>query len=96
MSDDNDEALGLLPGEQEFSAAADRVAAAVVAGGSARPSEADLLELYGLYKQATVGDCATPRPWFWHVPKLQQWCAAAALAGGGVLCDERRRARGRY
>ncbi|GBF98389.1 hypothetical protein Rsub_10784 [Raphidocelis subcapitata] len=79
--DDSDEALGLIPGEQEFSAAADRVAAAVIAGGAARPSEADLLALYGLYKQATAGDCATPRPWFWHVAKLQQWRAWNRLRG---------------
>ncbi|KOX78988.1 Acyl-CoA-binding protein, partial [Melipona quadrifasciata] len=29
---------------------------------SAPPSDADLLELYSLYKQATVGDCNTTRP----------------------------------
>ncbi|XP_043517093.1 acyl-CoA-binding protein-like [Frieseomelitta varia] len=29
---------------------------------SAPASDADLLELYSLYKQATVGDCNTTRP----------------------------------
>ncbi|CAK9818229.1 Putative acyl-CoA-binding protein [Anthophora quadrimaculata] len=29
---------------------------------SAQPAEADLLELYGLYKQAIIGDCNTLRP----------------------------------
>jgi diazepam-binding inhibitor (GABA receptor modulating acyl-CoA-binding protein) len=28
----------------------------------ARPSDQQLLELYGLYKQATVGDCNQPKP----------------------------------
>ncbi|XP_066591008.1 acyl-CoA-binding protein-like [Prorops nasuta] len=27
-----------------------------------QPTDADLLELYALYKQATVGDCNTARP----------------------------------
>ena len=27
-----------------------------------RPTNEELLELYGLYKQATVGDCDTSRP----------------------------------
>jgi acyl-CoA-binding protein len=77
---ETDEDLGLIPGEDAFSAAADRVAAAVVAGGP-RPGEADLLRLYGLYKQATLGDCNTRRPWFWHFAKLQQWCGGAARGG---------------
>ncbi|XP_031830365.1 acyl-CoA binding protein 1 [Nomia melanderi] len=29
---------------------------------SSQPSDVDMLELYSLYKQATVGDCNTPRP----------------------------------
>ena len=27
-----------------------------------RPSDNDLLILYGFYKQATIGDCNTPKP----------------------------------
>jgi acyl-CoA-binding protein len=84
---ETDEDLGLIPGEDAFSAAADRVAAAVVAGG-ARPSEAELLRLYGLYKQATLGDCGTPRPWFWQLAKLQQWCG---VTGGARLSNASQR-----
>lgn len=70
---ETDEDLGILPGEEEFSAAADRVAAAVVAGGAARPSEGALLRLYGLYKQATAGDCTASAPAIWHLRKWRQW-----------------------
>jgi acyl-CoA-binding protein len=68
---ETDEDLGMVPGEQAFSAAADRVAQAVVAGP--RPSESNLLQLYGLYKQATTGDCVERMPWFWHVAELKKW-----------------------
>jgi len=37
-------------------------AAADVKALTTRPSDADLLELYALFKQATVGDADTPRP----------------------------------
>jgi diazepam-binding inhibitor (GABA receptor modulating acyl-CoA-binding protein) len=30
-----------------------------------KPSDEDLLQLYGLYKQATIGDINIPRPAFW-------------------------------
>ncbi|KAI8464031.1 MAG: acyl CoA binding protein-domain-containing protein [Monoraphidium minutum] len=70
---ETDEDLGMLPGEQAFSAAADRVAAAVVAGP--RPSEADLLRLYGLYKHATAGDCGEPSPAFWRLAERKKWSA---------------------
>ena len=69
---ETDEDLGILPGEEEFSAAADCVAAAVVSGGP-RPSEGALLRLYGLYKQATAGDCGAPAPALWHLRKWRQW-----------------------
>ena len=80
---ETDEDLGLIPGEEAFSTAADRVAAAV--SGGARPSERDLLQLYGLYKQATTGDCDTPMPWPWMFGKLQQWCAVATGKSGCAL-----------
>ncbi|XP_065053174.1 acyl-CoA-binding protein-like [Rhopilema esculentum] len=31
---------------------------------AARPTDAEMLETYGLYKQVTVGDCNTERPGF--------------------------------
>lgn len=39
---------------QQFNKAAEEVKEL-----SSQPSDADLLELYSLYKQATVGDCNT-------------------------------------
>jgi acyl-CoA-binding protein len=70
---ETDEDLGIIPGEDAFSAAADRVAVAVIGGGPDKPSESDLLRLYGLYKQATAGDCTAGRPWFWQFGRRQQW-----------------------
>ena len=43
--------------EQQF-----QKAAKDVGNLKARPSDQQLLELYGLYKQATVGDCDQPKP----------------------------------
>jgi diazepam-binding inhibitor (GABA receptor modulating acyl-CoA-binding protein) len=41
----------------EFTAAADKVKRL-----KTKPSDQDMLEVYGLYKQATVGDINTERP----------------------------------
>lgn len=43
--------------EQEFRKAADDVSNMKI-----RPSDEELLKIYGLFKQATVGDCDTPKP----------------------------------
>ena len=37
------------------------------------PSDNDLLILYGLYKQATVGDCNTQRPGFLDFRGKSKW-----------------------
>ena len=37
-------------------------AAKDVANLKTRPSDEELLNVYGLYKQATVGDCDQPKP----------------------------------
>lgn len=37
------------------------------------PSDVDLLELYGLYKQATVGDCNTDKPGFLDFKGKAKW-----------------------
>ncbi|XP_078040644.1 acyl-CoA binding protein 1 [Augochlora pura] len=42
---------------------------------SSQPSDADMLELYSLYKQATVGDCNTPRPSVLHFKSKAKWDA---------------------
>ena len=39
------------------------------------PSNADLLVLYGLYKQVTDGDCETPQPWAVQVQARAKWDA---------------------
>ena len=38
-----------------------------------RPTNEELLELYGLYKQATVGDCNTDRPGFMDPKGRAKW-----------------------
>ena len=43
--------------DQEFQQAADQVK-----NLASRPSDQELLELYGLFKQASVGDCDQPKP----------------------------------
>lgn len=37
------------------------------------PSDNDLLELYGLYKQALVGDCNTDKPGFLDFKGKAKW-----------------------
>jgi diazepam-binding inhibitor (GABA receptor modulating acyl-CoA-binding protein) len=37
------------------------------------PSNGDLLFLYGLYKQATQGDCDIPQPWAVQVEARAKW-----------------------
>lgn len=39
------------------------------------PSDPDLLILYGLYKQATQGDCNIPQPWSVQVEARSRWDA---------------------
>ena len=38
-------------------------------------SDEDLLILYGLYKQATQGDCNIPQPWSTQVEARTRWDA---------------------
>ena len=38
-----------------------------------KPSDSDLLILYGLYKQATIGDCNTDRPGFLDFKGKSKW-----------------------
>jgi len=41
----------------------------------------DLLKVYGLYKQATVGDCNTDRPGMFDMKGKAKWDAWNALKG---------------
>jgi acyl-CoA-binding protein len=57
---------------------------AAVAGSknlSERPDNATLLKLYGLYKQATVGDNAEKKPGFGDMVGRAKWDAWNSLKG---------------
>jgi diazepam-binding inhibitor (GABA receptor modulator, acyl-CoA-binding protein) len=56
--------------KQRFESAAERVKTI-----KDKPSDDILLELYGLYKQATVGDVNTVRPMFWDMVGQAKWDA---------------------
>jgi diazepam-binding inhibitor (GABA receptor modulating acyl-CoA-binding protein) len=38
-----------------------------------KPNDDEMLKLYGLYKQATLGDCNTERPGFWSPVNRAKW-----------------------
>lgn len=38
-----------------------------------KPSDQDMLGLYGLYKQATIGNINTERPSFWDLVGKSKW-----------------------
>ncbi|KAL9966782.1 hypothetical protein ACROYT_G024903 [Oculina patagonica] len=46
-----------------------------------KPSDADMLELYALYKQVTVGDCNTERPGMLDFTGKAKWDAWDAKKG---------------
>tara|TARA_B100001287_G_scaffold267521_1_gene262764 strand:- start:364 stop:630 length:267 start_codon:yes stop_codon:yes gene_type:complete len=47
-----------------------------------RPSDEDLLILYGLFKQATVGDCYIPKPGgIFNVKEKRKWEAWNEISG---------------
>ncbi|XP_043259216.1 acyl-CoA-binding protein-like [Colletes gigas] len=46
-----------------------------VKGLSSQPSDNDMLDLYSLYKQATVGDCNTQRPGMFDFKGKAKWDA---------------------
>ncbi|MEJ7928453.1 acyl-CoA-binding protein [Ramlibacter sp. AN1015] len=48
---------------------------------SERPDNATLLKIYGLYKQATVGDNAGPKPGFSDLVGRAKWDAWNSLKG---------------
>ena len=56
--------------EKEFNDAAKKVKVL-----KTRPSDADLLVLYGLYKQCTTGDCDIDQPWAIQVEARAKWDA---------------------
>jgi len=56
-------------------------AAAEVKQFTKRPSDSEMLQLYGLYKQATVGDNTTSQPWAVQMEARAKWDAWAANKG---------------
>ncbi|KAJ8144159.1 hypothetical protein OXX80_001164 [Metschnikowia pulcherrima] len=46
-----------------------------------RPSDDELLSLYGLYKQATAGDNTTPKPGMFDLKGKYKWQAWDELKG---------------
>ena len=48
-----------------------------------RPTNEELLDLYALYKQATVGDCNTERPGMLDLKGKAKWDKWNALKGMG-------------
>ena len=48
---------------------------------SVKPNDETLLKLYGLYKQATLGDCNISSPWPWDVVGCAKWNAWSARKG---------------
>ncbi|KAK9832959.1 hypothetical protein WJX74_002919 [Apatococcus lobatus] len=66
--------------EHDFEEATSVVASAAVSGRPALSDDAKLA-FYGLFKQATVGDNATPRPNFFDRKGRAKWVAWAELEG---------------
>ncbi|XP_030555013.1 acyl-CoA-binding protein [Drosophila novamexicana] len=61
---------------QEFNQAAEDVK-----NLNSTPADSDLLELYGLFKQANVGDCNTDKPGFLDFKGKSKWEAWNKLKG---------------
>lgn len=57
------------------------IIASLPPASSVQPSNNDKLILYGLYKQATVGDCSGPKPAFWDVVSKAKWESWVKLSG---------------
>lgn len=55
--------------------------AAAVQELTKRPSDDELLELYGLYKQATVGDNDTAEPGMFNLKAKYKWKSWTKLKG---------------
>ncbi|KAJ8313866.1 hypothetical protein KUTeg_008427 [Tegillarca granosa] len=65
-----------MSNSQEFNDAAERAKKLTT-----KPSDADLLELYGLFKQATVGDVNTDRPGMMDFKGKAKWDAWESKKG---------------
>lgn len=69
-------ALSLSGPQDKFKTAADDVKAL-----TKRPSNEEMLEIYGLFKQATAGDNTTSQPWAIQLEAAAKWNAWTGLKG---------------
>lgn len=76
--------------EQKFQEAVDRVRNGKVDKGAKEPSDNVKLKFYGLYKQATVGDCNIAQPWAVNIAARAKW--EAWNANKGMTLDEAKQA----
>jgi len=58
-----------------------QTAATAAKAFKSRPSDADMLQLYALYKQATVGDVNTTQPWVYQLQERAKWDAWSSKSG---------------
>ena len=58
---------------QESNICAFRIACKEIRKLTVRPTDRELLQLYGLYKQATIGVNSTPQPWAINVRGRAKW-----------------------
>jgi diazepam-binding inhibitor (GABA receptor modulator, acyl-CoA-binding protein) len=59
--------------QEQFDFAVEQVRALPSNGNG--PSNSEKLTMYGLYKQATVGDCNTAQPWAVQLEAHAKWTA---------------------
>lgn len=69
--------------EQSFTTSFQQ-AAEKIKGLPQKPNDDELLKLYGLYKQATVGDVNITRPGFWNPVKKAKWDSWKSFEGYSV------------
>ena len=65
--------------KEQFEFAVEQVRALPSSGNG--PTTAEKLKMYGLYKQATEGDCSTAQPWAVQVEARAKWDAWNANRG---------------
>ncbi|KAJ6225545.1 hypothetical protein RDWZM_004090 [Blomia tropicalis] len=56
-------------------------AAELVKNLKSRPTDQELLEVYALFKQATIGDCNTPKPGMFDLKGKAKWEAWNNMKG---------------
>ena len=57
------------------------ISAIVVKNLKKTPDNNELLELYALYKQATVGDCELDKPSIFNIKEKSKWSAWKSVKG---------------